>query len=580
MNRNRIILTSLHLIALFPLSLLSVFFPLATFGQVVLSEIMFDPAYNDRYYEYVEIHNISIEDIDLTGWRLGDGTGDDCIIPYENGLTLAPGQYGLILDPEYFDHEPEYSELIPDDCLVVTVESNTLGSGGLSNSTAETVTMIDPGGGIIASYTYSLSINPGYSEEKINLSGGDVQGNWLESETVNGTPGFKNSVSPDSVNLAVISITAFPSEPRRGAAVILSALVKNTGILAAWGFQIAFALDNDGDEEFSCEETFAQYAVMELQPGDSAEIPAATPPLIEGYWLFGAYIMGADDDSSDNLAALPLTVGATPGAMLINEVMYHPSPGKGEWVEIINHSGYTLELSDWRLSDNDTSQAAVIQDSSFLFNGEYAILAEDSTIFDYIFSTLTPVIVLSDWRSLNDYGDEVNLIDPAGNLIDRLEYHSGWGNVEPGVSIERINPAGSSGNPDNWLPCALPAGGTPGAANSVHYEPAADAPNLSVYPEVFTPGECGPGNVAFISYNLSLTSARVNLKIFDVRGRLIRTLLSGEIASEQEVVIWDGRNENGDMARIGCYIIHLEALSEEWKTVIEAKTTVVLGGKL
>ena len=47
--------------------------PTPLWGQVVLSEVMFDPAGSEFYDEFVEVQNVGDQAVDLTGWRVGDG---------------------------------------------------------------------------------------------------------------------------------------------------------------------------------------------------------------------------------------------------------------------------------------------------------------------------------------------------------------------------------------------------------------------------------------------------------------------------------------------------------------------------
>ncbi|RKY74607.1 hypothetical protein DRQ00_11625, partial [candidate division KSB1 bacterium] len=76
---------------------------------VTLSEVMFDPAGSEATDEFIEIYNLSATDsVDLAGWRVGDSSGSDMLIDSGDGLVLAPGQFGLILDPDYFGNSTTY----------------------------------------------------------------------------------------------------------------------------------------------------------------------------------------------------------------------------------------------------------------------------------------------------------------------------------------------------------------------------------------------------------------------------------------------------------------------------------------
>ena len=185
--------------------------PTTSFGQVVLNEIMFDPLFSDRTDEFIEIINVSdTASFDLAGWTIQDQDGSDDIISSGHGTMLKPGQYGLILDPDYFAESRTYDNLIPEYTLIITINGATLGSRGLSNSTPETIILTDQEGNSISSYTYSIDNEPGYSEEKIDPTKPDSPDNWENSITVHGTPGFRNSVFSAHIPEAV-SITVDPN---------------------------------------------------------------------------------------------------------------------------------------------------------------------------------------------------------------------------------------------------------------------------------------------------------------------------------------------------------------------------------
>jgi len=47
------------------------------------------------------------------------------------------------------------------------------------------------------------------------------------------------------------------------------------------------------------------------------------------------------------------------------------------------------------------------------------------------------------------------------------------------------------------------------------------------------------------------------VRVFDVRGALVRTLEAGELAAGQHVRSWDGRNDAGEVLRPGVYLLRV-----------------------
>ena len=184
-------------------------------GQIVLTEVMFNPDGSDHVHEFVEIFNAGGQgEVDLTGWKIGDGYGEDELKDTGRGLILLSGQYGLILDSDYFGNSNLYDHLIPEGALVLTIHGTTLGSGGLSNSRPETVVIYDTDHEVHAEYAYTIGNAPGHSDEKVDAAGSDEPENWKDSSVFNGTPGFRNSVTPpDSSNLVRLSVAPNPFSP-------------------------------------------------------------------------------------------------------------------------------------------------------------------------------------------------------------------------------------------------------------------------------------------------------------------------------------------------------------------------------
>jgi len=90
----------------------------------------------------------------------------------------------------------------------------------------------------------------------------------------------------------------------------------------------------------------------------------------------------------------------------------------------------------------------------------------------------------------------------------------------------------------------------------------------------------GPGG-AKIKYNVP-ASSRITLRIFDVRGRLVRVLIDQEMDPDGEgFATWDGTDDSGStILPIGIYICHIEALNEDTGHVTVGTDTVVIGRKL
>lgn len=168
--------------------------------------------------------------------------------------------------------------------------------------------------------------------------------------------------------------------------------------------------------------------------------------------------------------------------------------------------------------------------------------------------------------------------------MDSVYYSDDWNNkniaTTNGRSLERINPNLDGNNSLNWSTSVNSRGGTPGNQNSIFVENLNQSANISVSPNPFSPDNDGFEDFTIINYNLSQATAQVRIKIFDNKGRLVRTLLNNQASGSGGSVIFDGLDDENKALRIGIYIVFLEALNDNSGIVETLKTVVVIARKL
>ena len=554
-------------------------------SQVVLSEIMFDAFGSDFHNEFIEVVNLSLSDsADLTGWQVNDGFGTDNIIEFNQGMILKPGQFGIILDASYFGNSNTYNELIPPEALILTIDNGTFGSGGLSNSKAETISLISSSGEVVSKYTYTLGNSPGFSDEKIDLAGPNTLENWADSRVSLGTPGGTNSVSPLGFDLVISTenIIFSPQKIQEGEMVVISATIRNIGTQSAAEFEVTFFQDLGEDSSAARGEELAPpFAIRDiLQPGDSTTLSLNWENVLPGRHLIIVEInFPLDKDTTNNLAQKELLVGYSEGTLVINEIMYSPLSNQAEWVEFFNRSSHTINLKLWAISDSDINSLIFIKENFLIAPNDYFVGAEDSTILEIFSPPSGSFTVLKNWPSLNNDFDSVVLYDLVGNKMEWVNYSKGWGG-STGISLERINPNLTSNDGANWSSSVVFEGGTPGSENSIFTQVLPSDAVLTIEPNPFSPDGDGNDDFTVINYKLPLSTAVVNIKIFDVRGRFIRFLANNQPSGSKNSIIWDGEDNKSQKARMGIYIVFLQALNAEAGVLKTAKKTVVLAGKL
>ena len=181
-------------------------------------------------------------------------------------------------------------------------------------------------------------------------------------------------------------------------------------------------------------------------------------------------------------------------------------------------------------------------------------------------------------------GELILLKDVRGNVIDSVVYDSKWHNKNiastKNKSLERINPSLNGNDVLNWSTCVVSLGGTPGMQNSIFAENLNQSASISLNPNPFSPDNDGFEDFTVINYNLSQATSQVRIKIFDSKGRLVRTLLNNQASGQSGSVIFDGLDDDNNPLRIGIYIVFLEAINDNSGVVETLKSVVVVARKL
>jgi len=378
--------------------------------------------------------------------------------------------------------------------------------------------------------------------------------------------------------------------------VTIRANVKNVGTLPAAGYSVQFFKDANGDARAEPGEQFAVVAGSILVPTDSAALSGTHPALTAGEHRFIAAILYPQDaNPANDTASTLVTAGAEKRALVINEIMFDPLPGQNEWIEFFHRGPVPIDIVRWKFSDRPTASgvnAFSISNNSYRVQpGDFVVVAAESTILSLFPHLSSPsasthlfILNRSGGFGFNNDGDDIVLRDATGGAIDSVSYSPSWHHPDvtdtKGRSLERINPHLDSKDPRNWSTTPVIAGGTPGRQNSIHTTGLPSAASISINPNPFSPDGDGFEDFCAIKYNLPLTTSLVRITIFDVKGRLIRTLAHAELSGPQGEIVWDGFDDGRQRARIGPYIVLIEAIDSQGGTVATTKAVVVVATRL
>jgi len=136
-------------------------------------------------------------------------------------------------------------------------------------------------------------------------------------------------------------------------------------------------------------------------------------------------------------------------------------------------------------------------------------------------------------------------------VVDHVTLGADGAAVPAARSLERAWPVPRGDPGRNWGPCGAPGGATPGCANSLSV-PEPPGGGLLAAPNPFAPGR---GDVLHVFFTLGGREAGWEARVFDLWGRCVRGLGGDALGEGPRDVIWDGRDDRGDLVGTGAYIL-------------------------
>lgn len=173
---------------------------------------------------------------------------------------------------------------------------------------------------------------------------------------------------------------------------------------------------------------------------------------------------------------------ASPGDVVINELMYHPASDDNddEFLELYNTTGSPIDLGDWCFTDGITLVTSNPNDSSCFESGTtiaangYLLVSPNPTQTNATYGETAGASYAG--SALSNGGENIELVDDSATVIDIVDYldEAPWPTSPDGEgpSLELRNSALDNSASTSWN-ASLSDGGTPNAENSVT---AADLP--------------------------------------------------------------------------------------------------------
>jgi len=532
-------------------------------GDVIISEIMADPSPSVLLpdQEYLEITNRSEVSISLTGWKLI--SGDNKITNFTVS-DIEPGGFRIlcaIADTALFSG---YGK-------VIGLKSfPALTDGGKS------LILTDSQGAMIHCVEYSsswygdpLRSSGGWSLEMIDTGYPFyAEGNWRASiSPVGGTPGRTNSVNSSNPDLSFTGLmNVFPSDSSR-LEVSFSEPVREPG-------KIADLVTLSGKKVISAE-------MKDAAGKEFCVVPAE--PFIIGR-MYSLSISRVINDHAGNkpiISEFEFGMAELPEKydIVFNELLFNPLPGDADYIELINNSVKPVDASWLCVASKDdatgkmSGSVAVSDKSILIMPGRHFAFTTDrpAIVKRYYAGDEYRIFEAGTLPSMPDDGGHLILMGRQLEVIDEVRYdddmHFSLLSEAEGVSLEKVNPRGSSLDENNWHSSSGSAGwGTPGSTNSVYSTMPVTDDRLQFSSTRITPDNDGTDDLLSIKLNLAGIGNVVTVMIFDESGALARRLAENLLADQETYLSWDGTDNTGSLLPSGIYIFLVTMFNENGKT--------------
>lgn len=522
-------------------------------ADIIVNEVMSNEPGSATTLEWIEIYNNSEIGLYL-GWYSLNIDGTTLLFP---GEVIGAGEYVIVCRKLYADGaSPGFESYWGD-------SSGVWGD----NTTLEYYTVYDLGSFSLRNDIGAAALYFGINliSEIEWLDAGPDGVSWerrLPSDTVIGssvdpggsTPGMLNSITPLPQDLALMPVAV---RPEASGLTGFEIGIVNVGLETVSGNNLKMYYDPDADTSAESSDLIAMIDFPQTDPADTVII--TTYFELEGVYPYILIVLPSDDRMRNNIRLIN-AFGKEYPPVVLSEFIADPLPDLGiEWVELKNRSEVEIDLNGWYLGDSIKLHPIIVTEYIVPVGG-YAVLCKDSAgLAGYYGADDFAVLEMSSWPILNNNGDLVRLVDNFGFVADSFHYEFAFGGNYSWGRSEEV------GMTDRWGR-SVSSGGTPGRANEIYYQPSSESIRLTAKPNPFSPSK---DEYMVIDFSVP-PGENVTMKVYDTRGRVVKTLLDGLPAFDGSIQ-WNGRSDDERILRVGMYILFFEVSG-----VDQYKQTIVI----
>jgi len=263
-----------------------------------------------------------------------------------------------------------------------------------------------------------------------------------------------------------------------------------------------------------------------------------------------------------------------PGDLVINEVLFHPDAAGSRFIEFFNRSSKAISLSMLSVGTAGSGQSALnyellCKTERMLLPNDFYVITADSVKLCSRYYVPDPgrIAEVEHFPGMNADSGSVFLKSNADSImVDEMSYnqnmHLPFLASTEGVSLERLDPQMPSNCRANWQSASETTGfASPGYENSHYAVDPGNGTDIQLSSPVISPDNDGKDDLLYIRVNGVEPGTLLTLRIFDLKGNLVKTVTSPATVSENSVFIWDGTGDNNLRVQMGYYIVFAESIN-------------------
>lgn len=358
-------------------------------NEIIVNEIMYNPEGADTDKEWLEIKNLTDQDIDITGYKLNDGSSHVLNIPPKNGgrgelILPANGLLIIAQNAEWF--LDNYSN----------IDGSVIDSSFSLKNTSGNISLLNPEGESLATIQY----NSDWGGNGDGTSLVNIDSKWQSSSSLGGSPGRENTISQNES-----SETETPMQQTTSQTISFEEEILKTDVVAQAGPDITALSNQEINFDASGSQGDLNYFFWNFGDGETF---TGKQQVSHAYLFPGVYIasLTVGDGNKESTDMCRVTILAN--NIKITEFLPWAieKDTENEWIELYNSSSSPANLTGWQLDDAEKgSKPFIFEKGSLMAPQSYLVLSR----------TVTKI-------ALNNNGDSVRLLFPDGHIAQQIDY--------------------------------------------------------------------------------------------------------------------------------------------------------------